>query len=431
MWNLWNRESFGCVSDDLSRTVRPAASGTGKHRHFRQSTATRSTHTRRWVTSPTCSPKMSSGNCKASNAIGHTRYSTAGDSFEGNAQPIVVKCAYGTVALVPQRKSHQCRSRSARIWNGRARSFSRPVDSEVILHLLARSQTSDLLDALGETLGKVQGAFSLLMLTEDTSDRRPRSERFPSFVPRKLGKDGSRSLCARVGNLRIRSHRRNIPSRGRARRNRCDPRRRTAIGESAACSKTLEVHFRARLFFAAGQHRLRTHRSDKPRPAWAAFWRRRVRSMPTSSFRFPTPESPRRSAIRSRVRHSVRIRVDSKSLRRPHVHRTQNKIRHFGVKVKLNPVKELLAGKRVILIDDSHRPRHDEPQDRQDGPRGRRHRSAHADQLSADDIAVLLRNRYADEEGTDRIEPHGRRNRQIHRSRFARVPQPARLAARL
>jgi len=37
---------------------------------------------------------------KGVNAIGHTRYSTAGDSNEGNAQPIVVKCTYGTVALV-------------------------------------------------------------------------------------------------------------------------------------------------------------------------------------------------------------------------------------------------------------------------------------------------------------------------------------------
>ena len=93
-------------------------------------------------------------------------------------------------------------------------------------------------------------------------------------------------------------------------------------------------------------------------------------------------------------------------------------------------MRELLAGKRVILIDDSHRARHDEPQDREDGSGGRRDRSAHADQLSADDVAVFLRNRYADEERTDRIQPHGRRNLQIHRSRFARVPQPARLDAR-
>ena len=45
----------------------------------------------------------------------------------------------------------------------------------------------------------------------------------------------------------------------------------------------------------------------------------------------------------------------------------QSAIRHFGVKVKLNPVRSILDGKRVMLVDDSHRARHDEPEDRADG----------------------------------------------------------------
>jgi amidophosphoribosyltransferase len=103
---------------------------------------------------------------KGSNAIGHTRYSTAGDSTEGNAQPIMVKCAYGSVALchngnlinaVPLR---QDLAEEGAI-------FQSTSDSEVILHLLARSQQENLIDALGEVVTQIQGAFSVLLLTED------------------------------------------------------------------------------------------------------------------------------------------------------------------------------------------------------------------------------------------------------------------------
>src|SRR5438094_4526467 len=95
---------------------------------------------------------------KGSNAIGHTRYSTAGDSNEGNAQPIVVKCTYGTVALV--HNGNLINAVSLREGLERQGSiFQSTSDSEVILHLLARSHADNLLDALGETLAQVQGAF--------------------------------------------------------------------------------------------------------------------------------------------------------------------------------------------------------------------------------------------------------------------------------
>src|SRR5437870_501565 len=106
---------------------------------------------------------------KGSNAIGHTRYSTAGDSNEGNAQPIVVKSCgtHGTVALVHNGNLINALSPRSDLEREGA-IFQSTSDSEVILHLLARSQSSDLIDALGETLSKVQGAFSLLILTQDS-----------------------------------------------------------------------------------------------------------------------------------------------------------------------------------------------------------------------------------------------------------------------
>src|SRR5438309_10243023 len=104
---------------------------------------------------------------KGTNAIGHTRYSTAGDSNEGNAQPIVVKCTHGTVALVHNGNLINAVSLREGLEQQGA-IFQSTSDSEVILHLLARSEGDSLLDALGETLAQVQGAFSLLLLTEDS-----------------------------------------------------------------------------------------------------------------------------------------------------------------------------------------------------------------------------------------------------------------------
>jgi len=99
-------------------------------------------------------------------AIGHTRYSTAGDSSEGNAQPIVVECAQGTVALVHNGNLINAHTLRADLEQDGA-IFQSTADTEVILHLIARSQTGDLLTALGETAMKIQGAYSLLFLTEN------------------------------------------------------------------------------------------------------------------------------------------------------------------------------------------------------------------------------------------------------------------------
>jgi len=107
--------------------------------------------------------KRLTGDC----AIGHTRYSTAGDSSQSNAQPIVVKCAHGTVALCHNGNLINAHTLRADLEQDGA-IFQSTSDTEVILHLIARSQTGDLLTALGETITKIQGAFSLLLLTEDT-----------------------------------------------------------------------------------------------------------------------------------------------------------------------------------------------------------------------------------------------------------------------
>src|SRR4029079_18756793 len=76
---------------------------------------------------------------KGTNAIGHTRYSTAGDSNEGNAQPIVVNCSYATVAWCHTGNLINAASLRESL-DHQGAIFQSTADTEVILHLLARSQ---------------------------------------------------------------------------------------------------------------------------------------------------------------------------------------------------------------------------------------------------------------------------------------------------
>src|SRR5438067_9508894 len=95
---------------------------------------------------------------KGLNAIGHTIYSSAGDSNEGNAQPIVVKCTYGTVALVHNGNLINAVSLREGLEQQGA-IFKSTSDSEVNLHLFARCEGDSWLVALGEPLAYVENDF--------------------------------------------------------------------------------------------------------------------------------------------------------------------------------------------------------------------------------------------------------------------------------
>src|SRR6204780_5182664 len=117
-------------------------------------------------------------------AIGHTRYSTAGDKALLNAQPIMIDCNKGKVAL-----GHNGNLTNAAEWRRklehRGSIFQTNSDTEVIVHLVARSQARNLTGALGDALNQVEGAYPLLVLTRDEmyAIRDPRG-----FRPLSLGK---------------------------------------------------------------------------------------------------------------------------------------------------------------------------------------------------------------------------------------------------
>src|SRR6476619_5034698 len=99
-------------------------------------------------------------------AIGHTRYSTAGDSALFNAQPIMVQSNKGMIALAHNGNlvnAHEIRQRL----ETQGSIFQTTSDTEVIVHLIAQSKEQTLPEAVCDALRRIEGAFSLVMMTRD------------------------------------------------------------------------------------------------------------------------------------------------------------------------------------------------------------------------------------------------------------------------
>ena len=117
-------------------------------------------------------------------AIGHVRYSTFGDSRIVNAQPILIDCAHGQIALGHNGNlvnAGELREQLVR----EGSIFQTNSDTEVILHLYAKSVAETAEDAIVESVSQVSGAFSLVMLTPENliAVRDPRgSQRFEPIL---------------------------------------------------------------------------------------------------------------------------------------------------------------------------------------------------------------------------------------------------------
>lgn len=280
-------------------------------------------------------------------AIGHTRYSTAGDSSEGNAQPIVVKCSHGTIALCHNGNLINAQALRQEL-AGQGAIFQSTSDSEVILHLLARHQEGDLLDALGQSLSRIQGAFSLLLLTEDSliGVRDPYG-----FRPLCLGKlNGSYAFASEscafdlIGATYIRE---------------VEPGEIVLIrGGELQSVKALHAPRLAKcifehVYFSRPDSMVfgRTVQSSRD-----LMGRILAQENPVNAdLVVPIPDSGTAASVGYAAESGIPFAFGL--IRNHYVGRTfiepKKAIRHFGVKVKLNPIRELLAGKRVILIDDS------------------------------------------------------------------------------
>ena len=99
-------------------------------------------------------------------AIGHTRYSTAGDSSLLNAQPIMVQSNKGMMALAHNGNLVNAGEIRARM-EAQGSIFQTSSDTEVIVHLIAQSKEHTLPEAMADALRRVEGAFSLVMISPD------------------------------------------------------------------------------------------------------------------------------------------------------------------------------------------------------------------------------------------------------------------------
>ena len=120
------------------------------------------------------------------NAIGHTRYSTAGDNTDDNIQPLHIECKFGEIAVCHNGNLVNAHLLRHELVEGGS-IFRTTSDTEVVLHLYARSTQKDRIDAIFDAIRRIEGAFSLLFLTEDAlfGVRDPRG--FRPLIVGKLG----------------------------------------------------------------------------------------------------------------------------------------------------------------------------------------------------------------------------------------------------
>ena len=284
-----------------------------------------------------------------SRGIGHVRYSTAGGSHIKNAQPLAADCAHGSIAV----------AHNGNLTNGLALRheleqlgsiFSSDSDTEVFVHLIARSQASEMVDRVAEALQRVEGAYSLVFLSpeEMVAVRDPHG-----FRPLCLGQLGDAIVVASeppafqligatyvrdlepgemivVDKFGMRSLR---PFPGKSHPQRMCVFEHVYFARPDAVLNGVSV-------YEARKRMGRALWADQPADV---------------DLVIPVPDSGVAAALG--FAEAAQKPFELGLIRSHYVGRTfiepQQSIRHFGVRLKLHPVQDILRGKRVAVIDDS------------------------------------------------------------------------------
>ena len=228
-------------------------------------------------------------------AIGHTRYSTAGESSVANAQPLLIDCVHGQVGIC--HNGNIVNARELRDELERQGSiFQTNSDTEVALHLYRPLQGAERRRRAGR--GDLPAHRRLLVRVPHQG--RLIAVRDPhGFRPLALGRLGD-ALGRVLRDLRVRPRRRHLRARHRARRGADHRARRAAVGAAVPAGAERALHLRARLLRAARQRGVRPERQRRAHRAGPAAGPRDRRRRPTSSCRSPTRASARPSATPSR-----------------------------------------------------------------------------------------------------------------------------------
>ncbi len=280
-------------------------------------------------------------------ALGHVRYSTSGTSDLRNAQPVVVDYRGGPLALAHNGNLTNQRALRARLVEEGA-IFQTDSDSELVVHLVARSRREDEAAQLDDALSQVTGAFSLVMTIGDTlyAARDPRG-----FRPLVLGRlDGAAILASETCALDIigAEYERDVEP-GEVLRisdGEVEKLRPLPPEEPAPCLFEL-------VYFARPDSRIWDTSVDGAR---RRFGRQLARERPVEAdCVFSVPDSANSSALGYAEESGIPFELGL--IRNHYVGRTfiqpTQAGRDFKVRMKYNPVEEIISGRRVVVVDDS------------------------------------------------------------------------------
>jgi amidophosphoribosyltransferase len=285
-------------------------------------------------------------------AIGHTRYSTTGDSALLNAQPIRVDSTKGLIAIAHNGNLVNLGNVRTRLERDGA-YFQTTSDSEIIVQLIAHSRAATLVDAIADSLSQIEGAFSIVMMTRDRifAARDPRGFR-PLSMGRMKNPEGPDSIvfasesCA-FDLLRAEFIRDILPGELVMVSEDGVTSRQYASGVPQ--SSCIFEH----VYFARPDSRIFGRWVQESRDQMGRQLARE--SGVPADVVVPVPDSGVTAALGYAEEAGLPFRMGL--IRNHYVGRTfiepEQRVRDFGVRLKLNPVHNLLAGKRVVLIDDS------------------------------------------------------------------------------
>lgn len=280
-------------------------------------------------------------------AIGHVRYSTAGTVSIREAQPFLVDGYRGQIALCHNGNLPYASETREELELGGA-IFSSTSDTEVVLHKIARSRSADLVGAMVDTYREIEGAYSMLFLTKDSliAVRDPRG-----FRPLCLGQLGDAYVIASetcAFDLIDATYIRDVQP-GEILVIDSDGLHSSFPLEKAKTANCIFEH----VYFSRPDSIVFGRSVNKSRHKMG---RQLAREHPADAdIVVPVPDSGTAAAIGYASESGLKFRFGL--VRNHYVGRTfiepKQSIRHFGVKIKLNPVRDLIEGLRVVLIDDS------------------------------------------------------------------------------
>ena len=285
-------------------------------------------------------------------AIGHTRYSTAGDTALLNAQPFSVACNKGRIAV-----AHNGNITNAlelrRELERRGAIFQANSDTEVILHLVAHSEERTLAGALRDALLQIEGAFSLVFLAEDQIIVARDPHGFRPLAMGKMELSGGRPCYVFASETCV------FDLIDAVYLNDVQPGEMVIVGptgitrERFAPEQPLAHCVFEHVYFARPDSMVFGRSVQQSREALGCLLAREAPA--DADIVVPVPDSGVAAALGYASESGLPFR--QALIRNHYVGRTfiepSQAIRDFGVKLKLNPIRHLLEGKRVVLVDDS------------------------------------------------------------------------------